>query len=101
LESAHALDKEGQKNRKGSNILGPYITYGLFQTKGEICAKFGSDWVTNANLYKVQTDKSKHNKQTNKKKLSVLYIRFQSIPHKKKNTVSITKAKKLIIFKKR
>jgi len=38
----------------------PYIPYGLFQTKGEMCAKFGLDWFRNVNLYKVQT-----NKQTN------------------------------------
>jgi hypothetical protein len=35
-------------------------TLGLFQTKGEVCAKFGLDWFRNVNLYKVQT-----NKQTN------------------------------------
>jgi hypothetical protein len=58
------------------------------------------------NLYKVQTDKKQThankqtNKQTNNKKISALYIRFQSTPHRKKHCVSITKAKKLIMFKK-
>jgi hypothetical protein len=46
-----------QQNRsKRSNIVGPYIPYGLFQTKGEMRAKFGSDWFRNVNLYKVQTN---------------------------------------------
>jgi len=36
-------------------MFGPYIPYGLFQTKG--CAKFGSDWCRNVNLCKVQTNK--------------------------------------------
>jgi len=36
-DSATAPD-EGQKGRKRSNIFGPYIRYGLFQTKGEMCA---------------------------------------------------------------
>jgi len=38
-------------------MLGPYIPYGLFQAKGEMCAKFGSDWFRNVNLYNVQTNK--------------------------------------------
>jgi hypothetical protein len=45
-----AADEEGQKGRKGSNIFGPYIPYGLFQTKGEVCAMFGLDWFRNVNL---------------------------------------------------
>ena len=57
-----------QKRSKKSNIVGPYVPYGLFQTKGEMCAKFGSDLFRNVNLYKVHTKK----KQTNK--LSALYI---------------------------
>ena len=48
------------KRSKRSDVMGPYIPYGLFQTKGEMCTKFGSDWFRNVNLYKVQT-----NKQTN------------------------------------
>ena len=32
--------------------MGPYIPYGLFQTEGETCAKFGSDRFRNVNLYK-------------------------------------------------
>jgi hypothetical protein len=36
--------------------VGPYIPYGLFQTKGETCAKFGSDRCRNVDLYKVQTN---------------------------------------------
>jgi len=51
--------------------VGLYIPYGLFQTKGEMCAKFGSDWFRNVVLYKAQT-----NKQRNK--LLALYIRFGS-----------------------
>jgi hypothetical protein len=50
-------------------ISGPYIPYGLFQTKGETCAKFGSDLFRNVNLYKFHTYK-----QTNIH--SSLYIRF-------------------------
>jgi len=37
--------------------VGPYIPYGLFQTTGEMCAKFGSDRFRNVDLYKVQTNK--------------------------------------------
>jgi hypothetical protein len=44
-----------EKRSKGSKIVGSYIPYGLFQTKGELCAKFGSDWFRHVNLYKVQT----------------------------------------------
>jgi hypothetical protein len=40
-------------------MLGPYITFRLFQSKGEMCAKFGSDSFRNVNLYKVQTHKYK------------------------------------------
>ena len=36
--------------------MGPYIPYGLFQTTGEMCAKFGSDRLRNMDLYKVQTN---------------------------------------------
>ena len=35
--------------------MGPYIPYGLFQTTGKTCAKFGSDRFRNVDLYKVQT----------------------------------------------
>jgi len=38
--------------------VGPYIPYGLFQTTGEMCAKFGSDRFRNVDLYKVQTKAS-------------------------------------------
>jgi hypothetical protein len=31
------------KRSKMANILGPYIPYGLFQTKGEMYAKFGAE----------------------------------------------------------
>jgi len=48
--------------------FGSIIPYGLFQTKGEICAKFGSDWFINVNLYKVQT-----HTQTNKQTFSFIY----------------------------
>jgi len=53
---------EGQKGRKGLNIFGPYIPYGLFQTKGEMCTKCGSDWFRNVDLCKVQTKKKKRTK---------------------------------------
>jgi hypothetical protein len=36
--------------------MGPYMPYGLFQTTGEMCAKFGSDRFRNLDLYKVQTN---------------------------------------------
>jgi hypothetical protein len=55
-----------QKRSKMSNIVGPYIPHGLFQTKGKMCAKFGSDLFRNMNLYKV----------IQKNKISVLYISF-------------------------
>jgi len=55
--------KECQNVEKVKN-LGSYIPYGLFQTKGEICAKSGSDWFRNVNLYKVQ--KKKKNTHTHK-----------------------------------
>ena len=32
--------------------MGPYIPYGLFQTTGETCAKFGSDRFRNEKLRK-------------------------------------------------
>jgi hypothetical protein len=47
--------KERKRSENIKKIVSPYITYGLFQTKGGMCAKFGSDWFTNVNLYKVQT----------------------------------------------
>jgi hypothetical protein len=34
-------------------ILVPYIPNGLFQSKEEMCTKFGSDWFRNVNLCKV------------------------------------------------
>jgi hypothetical protein len=30
-----------KKWKESSNSFGPYIPYGLFQVKGEMCAKFG------------------------------------------------------------
>jgi len=36
--------------------VGPYMPYGLFETTGEMCAKFGSDRFRNVDLYKVQTN---------------------------------------------
>jgi len=33
------------------------MPYGLFQTTGEMCVKFGSDRFRNVDLYKVQTNK--------------------------------------------
>jgi hypothetical protein len=49
------LKKKGPKRSKRSRISGPYIPYGLFQTKGETCAKFDSDRFRNVNLYKFHT----------------------------------------------
>ena len=68
------------KRSKWSEILGPYIPYGLFQTKGKMCAKCGSDRFRNVDLYKVQTKTHTHiqtNKQ-NKTKNFQLYI--QGVP---------------------
>jgi hypothetical protein len=45
------------------------MPYGLFQTTGEMCAKFGSDRFRNVDLYKVQT-----NIQTSKQTNLYLYI---------------------------
>jgi hypothetical protein len=39
------------------NIVDPYIPYGLFQTTGVTCAKFGCDRFRNVDLYKLQTNK--------------------------------------------
>jgi hypothetical protein len=47
--------KKGPKKSKRSRISGPYILYGLFQTKGETCAEFGLDRFRNVNLYKFHT----------------------------------------------
>ena len=55
------------------NIVGPYVSYGLFQNTGETCAKFGSDRFRNVDLYKAQTNKHTYI-QTNKH--SSLYIRL-------------------------
>jgi len=49
-------------------MVGPYIPYGLFQTTGEMCAKFGSDRFRNVDLCKVQT-----NIQTNKQTFIFIY----------------------------
>jgi hypothetical protein len=64
-KEAYILREETGKTIKvkRSNILGPYIPYGLFQTKEELCAKFGSYWFRNVNLYKVQTHTHKTNIQ--------------------------------------
>jgi len=54
--------------QRRENGYWPYITYGLFQTKGETCATLGSDWFRNVDLYKAQTNKSEQ------KTISALYI---------------------------
>ena len=56
-DSALIPQEESQQGRKLSNIFEPYKPYGLFQTNGETCAKFGSDRFRIMNLYKVQTNK--------------------------------------------
>jgi hypothetical protein len=38
-----APQKTTIKGQKGKKIVGAYIPYSLFQTKGEMCAKFGSE----------------------------------------------------------
>jgi hypothetical protein len=55
-----ATKEKGPKKSKRSRISGPYIPYDLLQTKGETCAKFGSDRFRIVDLYKFHT-----NKQTN------------------------------------
>jgi hypothetical protein len=62
-----------QIRSKRLNILSPYISYGFFQTKGEMCAKFGSDLFRNVNLYKVQTNKQT-NTHTHTHKLTFSFI---------------------------
>jgi hypothetical protein len=52
LQCPPSPNEKGPKRSKRSRISGPYIPYGLFQTKGETCAKFGLDWFRNVNLYK-------------------------------------------------
>ena len=52
-DSALAPERKG---RKGSNIVGLYTHYDLLQTKGQMCAKFGSDRFINVNLYKFHTN---------------------------------------------
>jgi hypothetical protein len=47
--------KTTKKVKKLKTIVGPYVPYSLFQTKGEMCAKFCSDWFRNVNLYTVHT----------------------------------------------
>jgi hypothetical protein len=71
-DSALAPYEKGKKGRKVSNIFGPYIPCGLFQTKGEMCAKFVSDWFRNVELYKVKS--IKQTKKQKRKKLFQLHI---------------------------
>jgi hypothetical protein len=52
------------KSRIASKIFGPYIPYGLFQTKRKIYANIGTDCFRNVDLYKVQINKQT---KTNKK----------------------------------
>jgi hypothetical protein len=70
-DSALARDRKGRKGQKGSNIVGPYISYNLLKTKGEMWAEFGWDRFRNMNLYKVQTNKQKPTKNH-----FILYIRY-------------------------
>jgi len=64
-----APNEKGPRKSKRTRISDPYIPYGLFQTKGETCAKFGSDRFRNVDLYKLHTYI-----QTNKH--ASLYIRY-------------------------
>jgi hypothetical protein len=60
--SALAPKEKGPRRLKRSRISGLYIPYGLFQTKGETCAKCGSDQFRNVNFYKFHTYKQKRTK---------------------------------------
>jgi hypothetical protein len=51
LDYVHAPRKTMKKVKNCGSIH----TLRFFQTKGEMCAKFGSDWFRNVNLYNVQT----------------------------------------------
>jgi len=53
----HSLQTKYVEKVGKLNIVGPYIPYDLLQTKGETCAKFGSDWFRNVDLYKFHTNK--------------------------------------------
>jgi hypothetical protein len=57
---------------KRSRISGPYVPYGLFQTKRETCGKFGSDRFRNVNLCEVHTY-IQTDKQTNKRTFIFIY----------------------------
>ena len=66
----HPLPKKKVKRVEKVKHFRTIHNLGLFQTKGETYAKFGSDWFRNVNLYKVQK-----NKQTNKQKTKFqLYV---------------------------
>jgi hypothetical protein len=60
-----------QIRSKSSDILGVYIPCGLNQTKGEMCAKFGSDAFRNHAQYGA----NKHTNKRKQKKSLVLYMR--------------------------
>jgi hypothetical protein len=63
----HSLPtKKVKKVEKAIHFRTIHTLRSLIQTKGEMCAKFGSYRFRNVNLYKVQT---------NKHKLPALYIR--------------------------
>jgi len=53
----HSIPAKKVKKIEEIKLFESYIPYGLFQTKGEKCANFGSDRFRNVNLYKVQTNK--------------------------------------------
>jgi len=56
----------------------PYIPYALFQTKGEMCAEFGSDSFRNVNVNLCKV------KQTNKQTFTFIYKmilrRIEAVP---------------------
>ena len=64
-ESAPAPDKIGRKGGKGEILWAHTYPTVSSRPRGGLCAKFGSDWFRNVDLYKVQTNKH-----------SSLYIRF-------------------------
>ena len=52
----HKLPTEEVVKLEKMEYCGSIVPYGLLQTKGEICAKFGLDRFRIVNLYKVQTN---------------------------------------------
>jgi len=56
-DSAVAPEEEVHKGRKGQKFSDHTYPTVISRPRGKMCAKFGSDWFRNVNLYKVQTIK--------------------------------------------